>query len=342
MIALDWFVSVLVNGTLFAALVWIASVTCLRAASGRLMSLVWLAALAQFMWWRPIAWPSQPLSAASVGDLQLRAADASAGIGLLLAYLAIVGLLWARLLWGHVQLRGALMRLEAADPILSRYVHEAAAALRLRTIPELRMTDERVAPYSVGPLRPLLVLPRFLCEPGPRLHAILLHELAHIARRDHVVLWIERAIRSVFFFWPPVHFVANKLGEARELACDERAIASADLCPVEYARVLVEVMALTRAPRRSEVLAMGRGARLLSRRVERILAGAWSRPLRAAQQLALLLLTAAAVVGVRFETLRVATSQDELALPACDGSAMSPPPPTAAGASASAALQCGS
>lgn len=38
-----------------------------------------------------------------------------------------------------------------------------------------------------------LRLTRWVCEPGPRLHAVLLHELAHLERRDHFTIWIERA-----------------------------------------------------------------------------------------------------------------------------------------------------
>src|SRR6185312_14939220 len=127
----------------------------------------------------------------------------------------------------------------------------------LHALPDVRVSADEVAPFSIGPMRPIVVLPRFLCEPGSqRLHAVLLHELAHVARRDHAVLWFERAVRSLFFFWPPVHFISRKLDEARELACDERAIARGGLCPIEYAGLLVDVVALTRPALGSEAPAM--------------------------------------------------------------------------------------
>jgi beta-lactamase regulating signal transducer with metallopeptidase domain len=335
-----WLASALVNGTLFAALAWLASATWLRSASGRLLCAVWFVALVQFVWWRPIAWPSQQLPAAILLDLP-PTASGLAPAPWLLAYLAIVGCAWARLVWRHQRLRRTLLQLEAAEPSVLHCVRSAAQALGLRAIPEVRVSDERVAPYSVGPLGPILIVPRFLCEPGPRLHAILLHELAHIARRDHFMLWFERAVRSVFFFWPPVHFVANKLGEARELACDEQAITRAGLCPVDYARLLVDVVALTRAPRRTEVLAMGHGALRLERRVDRLLADHRPMRLRAVQHAALVLLMAATFVGIRVETLRAASVQAQIALPACDGSAMSYAPSGADCAGGDCVLQCG-
>lgn len=340
--AVRWLAGALVNGTAFAVLAWCASVTCLRSASGRVLSALWLAALAQFFWWRPIELPAQPLPAAVLPMLQPAEADRPS-VWVLLYLTLVVGAL-ARLCWRHLRLRRALQQLRAADAELLACVRGAANALSLRALPEVRVTDERVAPYSAGALRPILVLPRFICEPGARLHAVLLHELAHIARRDHAVLWFERAVRSLFFFWPPVHFISHKLGEARELACDEQAIARGGLCPVDYARLLVDVVALTRAPTGAEALAMGRGAWRLERRVERLLAESWSRPLRALQCAALLLLTAAALIGVRVEPWRAVSALPELALPACDGSAMSyepEPQPSAACPEADSALQSG-
>ena len=38
------------------------------------------------------------------------------------------------------------------------------------------------------------------------------------------LLALERLVTSLFFFWPPVLWVARKLEEARELACDEHAL----------------------------------------------------------------------------------------------------------------------
>ena len=340
--AVRWLGAALLNGTVFAALAWLASATWLRSASARMLSALWLLALAQFVWWRPFTGFALPLSAATVAGPQPDAAI-TGGPGLCaLAYVALVTCMVARFIWRHLRLRRSLLQLPAANASLLASVRAAADVLSVRALPDVRVTGEGVAPFSIGPIRPILVLPRFLCEPGPRLHAVLLHELAHIARRDHAVLWFERAVRSVFFFWPPVHFISRKLDEARELACDERAIARGGLCPIEYAGLLVDVVTLTRSPLGSEALAMGRSAWHLERRVERLLAQPWSAPLRTAQLATMLLLMVAALVGLRIEPLRAtnASAPAEIGQPACDGTATSDAPPPAADTGGDCDLQC--
>jgi len=62
--------------------------------------------------------------------------------------------------------------------------------------------------------------------------------------------------------------------------------------------------------------------------------------LRAVQRAALVLLMAATFVGIRFETLRAASVQAEIALPVCDGWAMSYAPSDADCAGGDCGLQC--
>src|SRR4029077_10579002 len=133
-------------------------------------------------------------------------------------------------------------------PALVECVRAAARRLPLASVPEVRVSDAPIGPFPVGPARPTLVLPRWLCEPGARLDAVLLHELAHLARRDHWVMWFERAVVTLFFFWPPVRWVSRKLAEARELACDEHAIQRGGFCAADYGRHLLEVVSQAREP----------------------------------------------------------------------------------------------
>jgi beta-lactamase regulating signal transducer with metallopeptidase domain len=340
--AVRWLGAALLNGTMFAALAWLASATCLRSASARLLSVLWLLSLVQFVWWRPFTGLALPLSAATVAAPQPGATITNGPALWALAYVVFVACMLARFTWRHIRLRRSLLQLPAADASLLASVRAAANILSVRSLPDVRVTQEGLAPFSIGPMRPILVLPHFLCEPGQRLHAVLLHELAHIARRDHAVLWFERAVRSMFFFWPPVHFISRKLDEARELACDERAIARGGLCPIEYARILVDVVALTRPPLGTDALAIGRTAWRLERRVERLLAQPWSTSLRSVHFATVLLLMAAALVGLRIEPLRASSgnASNAVAPPACDGSAMSELPPPAAHTGEECDLQC--
>lgn len=134
----------------------------------------------------------------------------------------------------------------------------------------------------------------------------MLHELAHLQRRDHWFLWLERCVASVFFFWPPVHWVCRKLDEARELACDERAMVRGALSPIDYGEHLLAVVTLARGRRAlSSALGMGRAGARLEQRIERLLQ-AGSGPQRRRERspsgwerLALGLLLVCALFGVR-------------------------------------------
>jgi hypothetical protein len=183
--------------------------------------------------------------------------------------------------------------------VLAR-VRAALRRLSLERLPDVRITDAPISPFTLGPLQPTLVLPRWLCLPGARLDAVLLHELAHLERRDHLLIWLERGVASLFFFWPPVHWVCRKLDEARELACDERAIQCGAFPAVEYGQHLVAVVALAR-----ERLAVGgalsiaRSAWRLERRIDRLLQGAWSERRSWLEGAVLSLLGVCSLFGVR-------------------------------------------
>lgn len=74
--------------------------------------------------------------------------------------------------------------------------------------------------------RPLLVLPEGLADhlSDDELEAVMLHELAHVERRDNLFGNIQMWIRCVFWFHPLVWLIDRKLLSEREQACDERVL----------------------------------------------------------------------------------------------------------------------
>ncbi|MEY2934701.1 MAG: hypothetical protein RL033_5450 [Pseudomonadota bacterium] len=316
-----WLAGGVLDGTLFAGAAWLATRTVLRRSSGRLLALLWLLVLVDFVLLRPVLlrpvlvgpalWgPAllQPVLSVTVPQLGvLAAAGEGAPLSVLSsAYAAVVVLLLARLCIRQQRLRRYLRTLPLAEPAMLAQVRAAAGKLGYSRIPEVRMSEAPITPYTLGPWQPTLVLPRWLDEPGARLEAVLLHELAHLQRRDHWFLWLERGVASLFFFWPPVHWVCRKLDEARELACDERAMARAALSPVDYGEHLLAVVTLARCRRTlSSTLGMGRAGARLERRIERLLQaeagpqpGAERGP-SAWERLVLGLLLVGALFGVR-------------------------------------------
>jgi beta-lactamase regulating signal transducer with metallopeptidase domain len=144
-------------------------------------------------------------------------------------------------------------------------------------------------------------------------------------------------VACLFFFWPPVHWVSRKLQEARELACDERAIERGAFSAPEYASHLLEVVAATCGRADHHALAIGRSALRLERRIDRLLEVELPRSLGWRHGAVLLVLLFAALIGFR-------PAVPAAPLPvfgACGGRGASLQPPAADSCSGDdCALQC--
>lgn len=135
------------------------------------------------------------------------------------------------------------------------------------------LSSDRVGmPMAVGYLRPAILLPRKLADrltPGEMRH-VLLHESAHLRRRDDWAALAERVIRAVFCFQPAVYWICNQIERERESACDDWVVAQGG-APKEYAGSLARLAELS-APSRAPILATGAGRpKEIFRRLESLL-----------------------------------------------------------------------
>ncbi len=81
-------------------------------------------------------------------------------------------------------------------------------------------------PLSIGLLRSVIVLPETMLRTldEAQWQAVLLHETAHIARRDHWV-GVGQRIAAMLFWWNPlVHWTCGKISELREEICDNHVV----------------------------------------------------------------------------------------------------------------------
>ena len=104
------------------------------------------------------------------------------------------------------------------------------------------------------------------------LQRICMHEAAHLERRDHYTLLIQRVIEALLPWHPAVHWIARQLDFEREAACDDRVVQATGEYK-DYALCLTRVAELGAS--RATVLAAPTviGIRShLSRRVESLLA----------------------------------------------------------------------
>jgi beta-lactamase regulating signal transducer with metallopeptidase domain len=96
-------------------------------------------------------------------------------------------------------------------------------------------------PMTWGTWHPVILLPADADQwSETRRHDVLLHELAHVERRDCLTHLIAVLATAVYWFHPLVWVAARGLRVERERACDDRVIAGGAR-PSEYAEHLLEI-----------------------------------------------------------------------------------------------------
>jgi beta-lactamase regulating signal transducer with metallopeptidase domain len=92
--------------------------------------------------------------------------------------------------------------------------------------------------------RPKLILPLSLAKAAANgeLDAVLLHELAHLRRRDLAWIWIPQLARIFYWFHPLSHWLIHRIRLEAELSCDGIAMAASGQGAGDYAKMLVDVM----------------------------------------------------------------------------------------------------
>jgi beta-lactamase regulating signal transducer with metallopeptidase domain/tetratricopeptide (TPR) repeat protein len=139
------------------------------------------------------------------------------------------------------------------DPRVLARMADAAARLGFRRAIELRVTRHLSIPAVTVFPRPVLLLPEnALGWSDARLHAVLLHELAHVARRDEIGLAISRLATAALWFHPLAWTLARAARQECERACDAVVIASG-VRPSDYA---AQLLAIARGARETGLSSM--------------------------------------------------------------------------------------
>jgi beta-lactamase regulating signal transducer with metallopeptidase domain len=106
-------------------------------------------------------------------------------------------------------------------------IKELVVTLGLKKKIKLLESGVVKVPVVMGVLKPVVLLPLGLLAhlPADEIEAILLHELAHIKRRDYLVNLLQNFAETIFFFNPALMWVSSMIREERENCCDDIAIA---------------------------------------------------------------------------------------------------------------------
>ncbi len=186
--------------------------------------------------------------------------------------MAAAGLLRVGLGFWHLRrLRKSCVPVDIAtlDPVLGKTLQEFDSSRPVK----LCVLDRLRVPTAIGFTKPMVVIPSWAMRElsGAELNSILLHELAHLRRRDDWTNLLQRILGALLFFHPAVWWIEKKLALEREMACDDLVLARTT-SPRAYAECLVS-LAEKSLVRRGLALAQAAVGRLrnVSLRVSQIL-----------------------------------------------------------------------
>jgi bla regulator protein BlaR1 len=119
-------------------------------------------------------------------------------------------------------------------------VKELGQQLGIKRLVGIAESGMAKVPMVIGHLKPLILIPVGLMTamPPAEIEAILIHELAHIRRRDYIMNLLVSIMEIVFFFNPAVLWIASLIRAERENCCDDIAVAYTG-SKINYIKALV-------------------------------------------------------------------------------------------------------
>jgi beta-lactamase regulating signal transducer with metallopeptidase domain len=133
-----------------------------------------------------------------------------------------------RLATGWLAVRRLVRRADALDlpPAVAAEL-ERVAASRRRSAPSVRQTPRIASPVAAGVVVQTILAPQGLADrPEDEVRAALLHELAHVLRRDYAVNLLAELVSLPIAWHPATHLIKAEIRRTRELACDAMASAA--------------------------------------------------------------------------------------------------------------------
>jgi len=148
---------------------------------------------------------------------------------------AVIVLLWCLIM--VIKCIRLLSSLRTIEFLKRKYVSEAgehwdgqlkqlAKKIGLQTPVKLLKSVVAKVPMVAGHFKPIILVPATMLTtlPASEIEAILLHELAHILRRDYIMNLLQSFADIIFFFNPAVLWLSSLIRDERENCCDDIAI----------------------------------------------------------------------------------------------------------------------
>jgi beta-lactamase regulating signal transducer with metallopeptidase domain len=212
------------------------------------------------------------------------------------AWVAGVALVLISVIVGQLRLRKLSRTAQIQQSVdWALLLDEARETLRLRRAVTLLQSADNMMPLTWGWWQPVVLLPADAENwPVERRRIVLLHELAHVKRRDCLTQIAASMVCAFYWFNPLVWLAARQMCVERERACDDLVL-NGGCKASDYAGHLVEIARSFRRVPQVAAIAMARPSGL-EQRVAAIVDASRTRCLRPVTLLAVL----AVVGGVLF------------------------------------------
>jgi len=307
---LDW----VAKGFLILGLAFLAD-WLLRSANASLRHLVWLVGLAAVMLVPAISLmlPSlslplfhldflRPDPVQGAGSAQVGSETGLGWSGLeILLGIYVAGALLV-FIWQQIGRAYAHRLCESAVRIpqgqLTRELERLKAVLGIRNPVGLLFSDVISIPFSAGYLHPVIVLPHATSTlPAPVLESVLIHELAHIKRRDILARVAAQLSCCIHWINPLAWYGLGRIMMEQEIACDNLVLRAGTKAS-DYARSLLALSEVRRGRMDFALTAFGRRAELRDRLMEILKPTRNRTPLRISSSVVFLLLTCGLLLPV--------------------------------------------
>ena len=229
----SWISSLSVQTTLLIVLVWGVE----RLTRGRLwpdiLHAAWLLVMVRVL--LPVSLPSYarladiaPIPTLDATSVTMVSSGPAVGVSEAIPWVSIGMLVW---ITGILIMTGWIIHavrsyrrmfqssVSASETWIYEALQKAARRVGLRRCPAYLLSDSISSAGVFGLFRPVVVLP-INTEPGPETDHILLHECAHIKRRDPLLHALSLTAVVLMWFNPLIWLAHRRLLRLREVCCD--------------------------------------------------------------------------------------------------------------------------
>jgi len=195
--------------------------------------------------------------------------------------------------------------LSTMPPEFRTFVTATGHQLGIKTPVRTWLSSLVDVPLTLGFLKPVILLPVAMVNhlTLQQVEAILIHELAHIRRKDYLLHLVVTLLEGLFFFNPFSRLLISQLKKEREHCCDDLVL-QFKYDPHSYVSALLSLATRSQSGQQIALAATGDGNQLLLQRAKRILLQKKQRQRPAIRILLLFVFTLLVTTATLFPSLR--------------------------------------